>query len=297
VKGTALHSATTPLTGTRRVPGDKPISHRAAILAAIAPGRSTIRGYPRGDDCAATLEVLSRLGVSSRREGEILSVEGSAREDLQPPEGPLHCRRSGTTMRLMAGLLAGAPFHATLTGDEQLLARPMERLAEPLRRMGASVNVGPNGGGPITVRGGSLNGVRYAPPVASAQLKSALLLAGLEASGRTTLVEAMPTRDHTERLLRTMGVPVNVVQTKNGTEVSLSRSTPAPLELHVPGDFSSAAVLIAAGCLVPGSDLRVEDVGLNPTRTGFLRVLERMGAEVEIEVRHEEPEPRGIVRI
>jgi 3-phosphoshikimate 1-carboxyvinyltransferase len=200
-------------------------------------------------------------------------------------------------MRLMAGLLAGAPLHATLTGDEQLLARPMERLAEPLRRMGASMNVGPNGGGPITVTGGSLNGVRYAPPVASAQMKSAILLAGLEASGRTTVVEAVATRDHTERLLRTMGVPLDVAQTKNGTEVSLSRSTPAPLELHVPGDFSSAAALIAAACLVPGSDLRVEDVGLNPTRIGFLRVLERMGADVEVEVRHEEPEPRGTVRI
>ncbi len=288
-----------PLTGRCGLPGDKSISHRSALLAAMASGRSRIRRFSTAGDCASTVGLLRELGVGVRRYGEDLYVDGRGVDALSVPRGPLDCGRSGTTMRLAAGLLAGTPGRRTvLSGDDQLLRRPMTRVAEPLRRMGASVDTTPTGTAPLTVDGAPLRGIEYVLPVASAQVKSAILLAGLQASGATVVVDAVPTRDHTERLLRSMGVPVAVSRSADGrVRTCLSRATPGCLDLVVPGDFSSAAPLIVAAALVPGSDVLLEDIGLNPTRTGLLRVLERMGAAIEVVPSATEPEPRGSIRV
>ncbi len=293
-----LRSARGPLTGSCGVPGDKSISHRAALLAAMADGGSRIRGFSAAGDCAATLHVLRQLGVRVDRHGADVYVGGRGVERLSAPAGPLDCGRSGTTMRLLAGVLAGASFPSVLTGDDQLLRRPMSRVAEPLGRMGARVATGPAGTAPLTIQGGRLLGIEYAQPVASAQVKSAILLAGLQAAGRTTVVEAVATRDHTERLVRAMGAAAESARSPEGAlRTSISAAALEPLDLAVPGDFSSAAPLIVAAALVPGSDVVLEDVGLNPTRTGLLRVLDRMGADIEIETRATEPEPLGRIRV
>ncbi|MGI8682697.1 MAG: 3-phosphoshikimate 1-carboxyvinyltransferase [Mycobacteriales bacterium] len=288
-----------PLTGSSGVPGDKSISHRSALLAAMASGRSRIRRFSTAGDCASTLHLLRQLGVVVHRHGGDLYVDGRGVEALPEPPRPLDCGRSGTTMRLAAGLLAGTPGRRTvLSGDDQLLRRPMTRVAEPLRRMGASVGTTPRGTAPLTVDGAALRGIQYVLPVASAQVKSAILLAGLQASGTTVVVETVPTRDHTERLLRSVGVPVAVSSSADGrVRTCLSAATPDRLDLVVPGDFSSAAPLIAAAALVPGSDVLLEDIGLNPTRTGLLRVLDRMGAAIEVVPGATEPEPRGSIRV
>ena len=278
--------------GRCRVPGDKSISHRAALLAALAPGRSVLRGFSSAGDCDRTLAVLAALGVEASRDGEVLMVQGG--RALREPAGPLHCGRSGTTMRLVAGTLAAAPFASTLTGERQLLRRPMARVAGPLRRMGAEVRLSSGDRPPMSIRGGSLAGIEHVPDVPSAQVKSSVLVAGLHASGRTVVVEAGPTRDHTERLLEAMGAPI---ERSPGGRVCVERGTPSPLELDVPGDLSSAAFLVAAATLLPGSDLTVEGVGLNPTRTGFLDVLDRMGGAVERTVTYDALEPRGDLRV
>lgn len=294
---TAVEPLGRPLTGTVGVPGDKSVSHRAAILAALARGRSEVRGYSPAGDCGATLGVLRALGVPIEEADGALRVDGRGPAGLSPPPGPLDCRRSGTTMRLMAGVLAGTGFRATLTGDPQLLRRPMERVAEPLRRMGASVDLSEGGRPPVTVGGGRLRGIRYRLPVASAQVKSAVLLAGLEAEGTTTVLEPVPSRDHTERLLAWLGAPFEAGREGDAAALSVRAARPEGFALEVPGDLSSAAPLLAAAALVPGSDLVVVGVGLNPTRTGFLRALERMGARLETEIAVREPEPAGTVRL
>jgi len=287
------------LTGSCGVPGDKSISHRSALLAAMAAGRSRIRRFSTAGDCASTVQLLRQLGVEVNRDGDDLYVDGRGVEALSAPLRPLDCGRSGTTLRLAAGLLAGTPGRRTvLSGDDQLLRRPMTRVAEPLRRMGATVGTTPSGTAPLTVDGAPLRGVEYVLPVASAQVKSAILLAGLQASGTTVVVDTVATRDHTERLLRSVGVPVAVSRSADGrVRTCLSAATPGCLDLGVPGDFSSAAPLIVAATLVPGSDMLLEDVGLNPTRTGLLRVLDRMGAAIEVVPGATEPEPRGSIRV
>jgi 3-phosphoshikimate 1-carboxyvinyltransferase len=297
MKGGLLRADVQPLTGTRRVPGDKSISHRAAIASVLGRGRSVFSGYSNAGDCQATIGVLERLAVTVERRNGAVTVTGQGPGGLRAPYGPLDCRRSATTMRLVAGLLAGAPFESILTGDEQLLARPMGRVAEPLERMGATVRMGGGERPPLTIRGGTLRGIRYRLPMASAQVKSAVLLAGLQAHGSTTVIEPVASRDHTERLLDAMGARVHVAVGSGGREVRIDGSELHPVEMQIPGDFSSAAALIAAACLVPGSDLTVEGVGLNPTRTGFLRVLERMGASVEAGPSTGWPEPGGDIRV
>jgi 3-phosphoshikimate 1-carboxyvinyltransferase len=275
-----------------RVPGDKSISHRAAILGAVANGLSRISGFSAAGDCRATLEVLTILGVSFSVEGDVLRIKGEGMEALAAPGTILDCSRSGTTMRLAAGLLAGRPFESHLTGHPQLLQRPMRRVAEPLRSMGAALHLTPEDTAPFTVRGGDLKGISYEPPIASAQVKSAVLLAGLQAGGITKVIERITTRDHTERLLRAMGAPINTAIGSGGIETSVRAGDLGPLDLTVPGDLSSASVLVAAA-LATGTDLRIQDVGLNATRCGFLRVLQRMGAELELHVQTELPEPQG----
>jgi len=296
---------TGPLAGEVRVPGDKSISHRALILAALADGPSRIAGLATGADVGSTITCLDRLGV---RVGQ--GVVHPPRGGLRPPDGPLQAGNSGTTMRLLAGVLAGQPFRSVLDGDASLRRRPMARVARPLRRMGADVLARPADGGdeetaPLEIRGplppGPLTARVHRLPVASAQVKTCLLLAGLHAAGRTTVIEPFPSRDHTERLLRVFGVmvtdggrllggggypgavagPVGRAVSPGGHTVSVeSDGWPLlhPVELAVPGDFSSAAFWIVAGLLVPGSALRLAGVGVNPTRTGLLAVLARMGA-------------------
>ncbi len=285
---------TAPLTGTYEVAGDKSISHRAAILGALAHGTSVIRGFSQAGDCASTLAALDSIGVTVERDaaGSVL-VHGPL--DASPRDvGIVGCGRAGTAMRLLAGVLASFPLRATLTGDPQVLRRPMRRVAEPLRAMGARVELADGEHAPIHVEGGGLGAIDHAMSVASAQVKSAVLLAGLRADGRTSVDEPAPTRDHTERMLAAMGAAVG----RSGSTAWVEPSELSAIDLSVPGDPSSAAFLWAAAALVPGSDLAVDAVGLNPTRTGFLRILERMGGDVRIEPAADRAgEPVGAVRV
>jgi 3-phosphoshikimate 1-carboxyvinyltransferase len=269
------------VSGVLRVPGDKSISHRALMLGAIADGATRITGFLAGQDCLATLAALQSMGVViDRPEVTTVQVKGAGLHGLQAPAGPLDMGNSGTAMRLFAGLLAGQAFDTELVGDASLSRRPMGRVAEPLRAMGARIDTD-DGRPPLQITGGrQLRGIDYVLPVASAQVKSALLLAGLYASGPTRVHEPVVTRDHTERMLRQFGVDVHAA----GDAVSIRggavlRGCP----VAVPGDLSSAAFFLLAGCIAKGGGLVIENVGLNPTRTGVLRILELMGAHLEIE--------------
>lgn len=289
-----------PLSGRCHVPSDKAISHRAALLAACSPGRSRISNFSPAGDCRSSKELVRSLGCRVRESGDTLEVTGL---EVSPPprifQAALDCGRSGTTMRLGAGLVAGFPFSVEMTGHDQLLARPMERVAEPLRRMGAQISTATGGHPPLQLRGGDLIGIEYTPPQASAQVKSAVLLAGLRASSPTTVVEPIPTRDHTERLLAAMGAAIVVSDSALGRTVGLTPGPLSPLEMVVPGDSSSGAVLATAAALVPGSDLVLERVSINPSRMGFFDVLKRMGAEVDIDRPREDksPEPAADIRV
>ena len=295
------------LRGRLRVPGDKSVSHRAAILASLARGRTRVENFSASADCASTLEALRGLGVRVGREGGVVLVEGACAEGGGPsfrqPSRPLDCGNSGTTMRLLAGVLAAQPFTSTLTGDESLSRRPMRRVIEPLELMGARLWA-EDGHAPLRVEGRRpLRAVRYEMPVASAQVKSCVLLAGLGAEGRTEVVEpSAQTRDHTERMLRWFGVPVEAGEDAGSPgRVVVSLEGGAPLvarDLTVPGDISSAAFPLAAAALLPGSDLELEGVGLNPTRTAVLAALRSLGAPLEVEDEREQSnEPVGLVRV
>jgi 3-phosphoshikimate 1-carboxyvinyltransferase len=262
------------------VPGDKSLSHRAVLLAAVAEDETRISGFGRSEDTEATIKAVRNLGVRVyEADPETLRVFGAGLRGLTAPKGPIDCGNAGTLMRLLPGLLAGQGGRFELTGDESLRSRPMERIAEPLRRMGAGVET-TDGRAPFTVEGGTLRPITYELPVASAQVKSAVLLAGLYADGgETTVEEPLPTRDHTENLLAQAGVRV----TRRPRSVTVS--PPEKLELgdvEVPGDFSSAAPFVVAGTLLAGSELTVHGVNLNPRRTGLLAVLERMGANITV---------------
>ena len=267
------------LRGSTRVPGDKSISHRALLLGALADGVSHIEGFLPCRDCLATLSCLRALGIEVHaRDSTALTVLGRGLQGLRAPRGPLDCVRSGTTMRLLAGLLAGQPFTCTLSGEGQLLRRPMRRVADPLRRMGAEIESA-NGCAPLVVHGRPLRGCLHDLAIASAQVKSALLLAGLYATGPTTIRQPGPARDHTERMLAAMGVPLEA----SDLSVALSPvSSLRALRVTVPGDISSAAFPLVAAILAPGSEVTVEGIGVNPTRTGLLDVLRRMGAELTL---------------
>lgn len=281
------------LRGRAAIPGDKSISHRALLLGMLASGTGRVRNFLPAGDCQASLRAARALGA----EVEVLSATELRLRGrgllLREPEDVLNCGRSGTTMRLLAGILAGQPFAAVLSGDAQLRRRPMARVAEPLRLMGATI-LGRDGGRlpPLAVQGGRLRGIDYALPVASAQVKSALLLAGLYAAEPITLHVPGPARDHTERMLRAMGAgvetrePAGAAPSMPGARGETVRLVPAaslaPLDLEVPGDFSSAAFFLVAATLVPGSEVVLEGVGINPTRTGLLDLLRAMGAEIEL---------------
>jgi 3-phosphoshikimate 1-carboxyvinyltransferase len=262
-----------------RVPGDKSITHRALLLGALAEGETVLQGYLDGGDCQATIGALEALGVAIAREGpDRLVVVGPGAGGLRAPRLPLDCRNSGTTMRLLAGVLAGQPFDSVLDGSAQLRRRPMRRVTEPLEDMGARIETR-GGAGPLRVTGTPLTGAHHRLTIASAQVKSALLLAGLHADGETIVEEPGPSRDHTERLLRAMGAPLSGDPAR--WRVRRPDRPLAPLRLSVPGDPSSAAFpfALAAGA---GGRVVVERVGVNPTRTGFLTALGRMGATVSV---------------
>lgn len=263
-----------PLRGELRVPGDKSISHRALLLAALADGVSSISGLSDGADVAATAAAVRALGAATEPAGGDLQVRGG---ELRAPPGPIDVGNSGTTIRLLAGIAAGCPFTTVLGGDASVNRRPMGRVTEPLRLMGAEVD-GVEGGrrAPLRITGGELHGICWQPPVASAQVKGAVLLAGLFADGETVVREPVPTRAHTEEMLAAFGADVRAA----GGEVAVRASRPAPFDLAVPGDPSAAAFWIVGAAIVPGSEVTVLDTYHGQARDGYLRVLQRMGADV-----------------
>lgn len=267
-------------TGPIAVPGDKSISHRTVMLGALAEGVTQVTNFLMGEDCLATLKAFQAMGVGIQQPaaGEV-HIGGVGMGGLQAPAGPLDLGNSGTSMRLMAGLLAAQPFDTTLTGDDSLCRRPMARVIDPLRLMGAEI-VAEAGRAPLHIHGGrALRGIEYVSPVASAQVKSCLLLAGLYAFGETCIVEAGPSRDHTERMLRAMGYPLE----QGGGRVSVhGGGNLQAVELEVPGDISSAAFFMLAAALVPGCEMLLPNVGVNPTRTGVIDILRAMGATIEL---------------
>jgi 3-phosphoshikimate 1-carboxyvinyltransferase len=287
------------------LPGDKSISHRAAIMAALASGRSTLRNYSTGEDCGRTLQALRSLGVRVEREGSCVRVTGRGAEGLRAPDAPVDCGNSGSTMRMLAGVVAGQAFASTLVGDDSLRSRPMRRVIEPLELMGARISSHAGGRAPLHIVGRRpLTPITYLMAVASAQVKSCVLLAGLNAEGRTEVIEqGGPTRDHTERLLRWFGVPLETERRRDGRGVyeALAVEGPASFkarDVSIPGDISSAVFFVAAAALLPGSELEIEGVGLNPTRCQALRTLRELGAPVWIEEEREECyEPVGTVRV
>jgi 3-phosphoshikimate 1-carboxyvinyltransferase len=268
------------LRGAVAVPGDKSISHRAVLIGAICDGETVIRGFGRSEDTESTVRAVRALGAGVEEEGsEILRITGVGLRGLRAPDSAIDCGNAGTLVRLLAGILAGQTWQQfELQGDESLSSRPMARIANPLALMGAGVETA-DGHLPLAIEGRPLRAIEYELPVASAQVKSCLLLAGLYADGETTVLEPVHTRDHTERMLRAAGARVRIAPGR------ISVRPPERLELgevEVPGDISSAAPLMLAATLLPGSDLIVSGVGVNPTRTGFIDVLERMGARISI---------------
>lgn len=290
------------LSGTLRVPSDRSITVRAAILASVAEGVSRIRAPLESDDTDAALSCMAALGVqtaalSSSCDPLGLQIRGLGLRGLRAPAQPLFCNSSGTTMRLLAGFLAGQSFDAVLDGSEQLRRRPMRRVTDPLRRMGARIE-DTDGHAPLIIHAANhpLRGLTYEMPVASAQVKSALLLAGLYADAPVTVREPAPTRDHTERMLRAAGVEVIVEAEGDAGRITVHppRQPLRPLDMLTPADFSSAAFFMSAAAIIPGAQLRLVEVGLNPTRTGLLDVLRAMGAGVNVtNLREEGGEPVG----
>jgi 3-phosphoshikimate 1-carboxyvinyltransferase len=264
-----------PVRGTISVPGDKSISHRSLLFGALAAGETRVRGILEADDVHSTRRAVEALGASVCVEGDELVV--TPPDALREPSEIIDCGNSGTCLRLLAGVLSGVPGLSILTGDASLRSRPVRRVIDPLRRMGATL-LARNGDRlpPLVVRGGPLRGTRHVQEVASAQVKSAILLAGLRAEGETTVVEPERSRDHTERMLLGMGVPVRI----DGLSVTVSPARPRGTQVDVPGDISSAAFFLCAAAGLPGSEVTVRSLGVNPTRTGLLEVLAAMGAEV-----------------
>lgn len=274
------------LSGRIRVPGDKSISHRSIMLGSLAEGTTEVEGFLEGEDALATLQAFRDMGVviEGPHHGRV-TIHGVGLKGLKAPAGPLYMGNSGTSMRLLSGLLAAQSFDTTLTGDASLSKRPMNRVAKPLREMGAVIETGPEGRPPLTIKGGQrLTGMDYEMPMASAQVKSCLLLAGLYAAGRTSVTEPAPTRDHTERMLRGFGYPVSVegstASVESGHKLTATR-------IEVPADISSAAFFLVAASIAEGSELVLEHVGINPTRTGVIDILKLMGGDITLENQRE----------
>jgi 3-phosphoshikimate 1-carboxyvinyltransferase len=284
------------LTGVLEIPGDKSISHRSVMFGSIAKGVTKVTNFLPGDDCLSTISCFRKLGVEIEESEKLLTIYGHGFDGLTEPNEILDVGNSGTTIRLLLGILAGRPFYSSLIGDQSIGKRPMTRVTEPLREMGATINGRKNGAfTPLSISGGGLKPIHYKLPVASAQVKSALILAGLQANGESTIIEPAETRDHTERMIRKFGGEIQKVDhviRVNGNQTLIGT------ELHVPGDISSAAFFLVAGAIVPGSEIVLKNVGVNPTRNGIIDVMNNMGADLEIT---EQPgdsfEPMGDMRI
>ena len=283
-------AACTRLRGEIMPPGDKSISHRALILNSIAEGKAKIDNLAPGEDARATIACLQALGVSITEEDGLFVISGAGPGGLTEPSDVLYAGNSGTTTRLMAGLLAAQPFTSVITGDQSLRSRPMARLIEPLRQMGADIwGRGNDSLAPLAVRGGKLKGIAYQLPVASAQIKSAILLAALFAKGKTTVIEPAPSRDHTERMMKAMGVNIR----RKGARIDIAPPAPrSTIDVRVPGDLSSAAFWMVAAAIHPDARIKLINTGVNPTRSGIIEVLQGMGARITVEwPRNEGGEP------
>ena len=264
--------------GRLRVPGDKSISHRAVMFGSISKGITRITGFLNGADCISTISIFKKMGIDIEMNGTAVIVKGNGLHGLKKPDSILDCGNSGTTTRLVSGILSAQKFTSVLTGDKSIQKRPMNRIINPLSLMGADIKSN-DGFAPLTITGSNLHGIEYNSPVASAQVKSAILLAGLYADSKTTVTEPAKSRDHTELMLRKFGA--NLTTNKNAVTISPATELFAS-DIEVPSDISSAAFFMAAAILVPGSELILENVGINPTRDGIIRVLKSMGADIEI---------------
>ncbi|MCZ0701866.1 3-phosphoshikimate 1-carboxyvinyltransferase [Natronobacillus azotifigens] len=276
-----LHPITSPLVGNMLVPGDKSISHRAIIFGSLAKGTTVISHFLDGEDCMRTIHAFQAMGVKIKKEEQRVTIESNGVEALEEPLKPINLGNSGTTARLLLGVLAGLPFHTTLFGDESLTKRPMDRVAVPLREMGAKIDGRFNGKYlPISTRGGQLQAITFHPPVKSAQVKSGVLLAGLLANGMTEVIEETKTRDHTENMFQAFGGEISI----DGNKISVKgEQTLTGTDIQVPGDISSAAFFLVAAAIVPGSKITITDVGLNQTRTGIIDVLQKMNVKINVE--------------
>ncbi|WP_223593480.1 3-phosphoshikimate 1-carboxyvinyltransferase [Neobacillus bataviensis] len=280
MKSITLNTKLNRLIGEITIPGDKSISHRSVMFGSIAHGETKITNFLPGEDCLSTISCFRKLGVTIEEEDNQIRISGNGFEGLTEPIDVLDVGNSGTTIRLLMGILAGRPFFSSLVGDSSIGKRPMTRVTGPLAKMGAVIDGRKSGSyTPLSIRGGKLNPIQYELPVASAQVKSALILAGLQAEGITQIIEPSETRDHTERMIRQFGGVIEkenkIISVKGGQK--LTGAT-----IHVPGDISSAAFFLVAGAIVPGSEIVLKNVGLNPTRTGIIEVLKNMGADLEI---------------
>jgi 3-phosphoshikimate 1-carboxyvinyltransferase len=277
------------LKGEITAPGDKSISHRSAIIGSIAKGITEINGFLHGEDCIATINAFRKMGVDIQETGDgKVIVHGVGLDGLKEPDDILDMGNSGTSMRLISGILAGQPFYSVLTGDNSLRSRPMKRVADPLRLMGAKIYARNGDLAPLTILGGNLKAIDYQTPVASAQIKSSILLAGLYADGETFVTETAESRDHTERMLRSFGAEVTSIGLTHKVQ---GRPELVGHEINVPGDISSAAYFIVVGLLCPNSEITIKNVGINPTRTGIIDALKAMGGNIVIENIREKDEP------
>lgn len=280
MKNKAFLPVQQPLSGEVHIPGDKSISHRAIMLGSLATGETNIKNFLDGEDCLRTIEIFKSLGVQIEQSGTEVTINSEGFQRFVEPKVPLYFGNSGTTARLMLGILAGLPFHTVMYGDPYLTVRPMARVVTPLTKMGATIDGRNNGNNlPLAVRGSKLQGIHYEMPVKSAQVKSAILLAGLFADGETTVVEQTKTRDHTENMLKAFGADILV----DDLSVTIKKQDELyPVDVTVPGDISSAAFFLVAGAIVPNSRITLKNVGLNETRTGIIDVMKKMGANLLI---------------
>ncbi len=283
------------LRGEFALPGDKSISHRVVFIGGIARGKTRGKNFSGSEDCLRSVSAMRDMGIEVEIKNKNVTVTASGMKGLKGPAGDLYLGNSGTTMRILPGILAGQNFEATLTGDESLSKRPMDRIVKPLKKMDVNIeSKNKDGFPPLKIRGGAVSPIQYSTNVASAQVKSCILFAGLHAKGVTSVTEPFASRDHTERMLKFCGAKIF----KKGLTTSVKGgSRPDGKEFFIPGDISSAAFFIAGACMMEGSDLTIRDAGLNPTRIGFLNVLSRMGADVKVKTKNKDAEPYGDIRV
>lgn len=289
------------LRGDFQLPGDKSISHRSAMFAAIGDGQSTLRNYSSARDCQNTLDCMEAMGVHIQRLPQQIIIDGVGLSGLHPPSQMLDAGNSGSTIRMLSGILAGQNFTTEITGDESIQRRPMKRVIDPLRLLGAKIEARDDNFAPIKISGGNLKAIEYTPPVASAQVKSCVLLAGLFADGKTTVIEKTPTRNHTEVMMRETGAAIEIETTAEGERISVTGGKPLKAlgDYTVAGDLSSAAFFIVAALIAPNAEIRLRHIGVNPSRTALIDVLKQMGGQIEVvnqRLAHGEPVADFIIR-